>query len=219
MPRLFTFRRNNKVNPVNHDVETVRTTEDPQMEGKLQDSPKTSGKSRFFGKSFLKRLFSRKKKVPPTEENVEAVSTTESVTTDVCTVDEAHSEEAESPTPVLSDDRKQELQNRGFDNLGNSCYVNASMQCLFSAESFCKQLMNNINEDMPDESANLTGCFAKLWSMRDSSDWSTKNSLVLNLIEAAALNNPEFTPDTQNMCSVITVARKIKYQHFCISIF
>ncbi|KAL6467762.1 hypothetical protein MHYP_G00234390 [Metynnis hypsauchen] len=94
--------------------------------------------------------------------------------------------------------REQQLMNRGLMNLGNSCYVNASLQCLFSAESFCTQLLSQLSALTSDPSANLIRHFTELWTLRESVDRSRKALLLWRLIKAAADINPAFGPDTQN---------------------
>ncbi|XP_062872569.1 ubiquitin carboxyl-terminal hydrolase 37-like [Trichomycterus rosablanca] len=112
--------------------------------------------------------------------------------------DKAHNEEAETSTPSLSSTRIQQLINRGLQNFGNSCYVNASLQCLFSAELFCTQLQCRINQGMHSPFDSLAGSFAKLWEIRESDYWYLKYALLGNLIQEAAVSNPEFTPYNQN---------------------
>ncbi|KAL6480601.1 hypothetical protein MHYP_G00116340 [Metynnis hypsauchen] len=112
--------------------------------------------------------------------------------------EEAQTEGAKSPTFSLSLIRKQQLMNRGLMNLGNSCYMNASLQCLFHAESFCTQLSSQLSNQIHDPSAQLIRCFTDLWWMRESADWGMKASLLMEFIEAAAATNPDFTADTQN---------------------
>ncbi|KAL6474497.1 hypothetical protein MHYP_G00180580 [Metynnis hypsauchen] len=112
--------------------------------------------------------------------------------------DEAQSDRAKTPTFTLSLIREHQLMNRGLVNFGNSCYVNASLQCLFCAESFCTQLSSQLSDWIYDSSAQLIRCFTELWWMRESADWGMKASLLMEFIEAAAATNPDFTVDTQN---------------------
>ncbi|KAL7857998.1 hypothetical protein AOLI_G00181000 [Acnodon oligacanthus] len=76
--------------------------------------------------------------------------------------------------------------------------VNASLQCLFRAESFCTQVSRQLSDLIYDSSAQLIRCFTELWWMRESTDWEMKASLLMEFIEAAAATNPDFTVDTQN---------------------
>ncbi|KAL7885514.1 hypothetical protein AOLI_G00058090 [Acnodon oligacanthus] len=111
---------------------------------------------------------------------------------------EAQTEGAKTLRFTLSLIRKQQLMNRGLMNLGNSCYMNASLQCLFHAESFCTQLSSQLSNQIHNPSAQLIRCFTDFWWMRESADWRMKASLLMELIEAAAATNPDFSADIQN---------------------
>ncbi|MCJ8731253.1 hypothetical protein PDJAM_G00197350 [Pangasius djambal] len=86
-------------------------------------------------------------------------------------------------------------------NFGNSCYVNASLQCLFTAESFCGELSYLLDNSVHKLEDTFLRCFVELSRLRKSSEVQgdiSKDSLLLALIESATDINPEFTINEQN---------------------
>ncbi|KAK3567269.1 hypothetical protein QTP86_015754, partial [Hemibagrus guttatus] len=76
---------------------------------------------------------------------------------------------------TLSHTLENEVPPGGLPNFGNTCYVNASLQCLFTAEAFCEQLcclLDNSNQN--------------------------RGHIPQALIYSAAEINPEFAIDNQN---------------------
>ncbi|KAL7837428.1 hypothetical protein SRHO_G00271390 [Serrasalmus rhombeus] len=69
--------------------------------------------------------------------------------------EEAQTEGAKTPMFTLTLIREQQLINSGLMNLGNSCYVNASLHWLFRAESFCTQVSRQLSDLIYDSSAQL----------------------------------------------------------------
>ncbi|MCI4377088.1 hypothetical protein PGIGA_G00199620 [Pangasianodon gigas] len=100
--------------------------------------------------------------------------------------------------PPITD--KQELTG-GLPNFGNNCYVNASLQCLFTAESFCGELSYLLDNSVHKLEYTFLRCFVELSRLRKSSEVQgdiSKDSLLLALIESATDINPEFTINEQN---------------------
>ncbi|KAF4088672.1 hypothetical protein AMELA_G00057280 [Ameiurus melas] len=94
-----------------------------------------------------------------------------------------------------------ELLPGGLPNYGNSCYVNASLQCLFTAGSFCRELSDLLNSSKHTLEDIFLRCFVELSRLRKSSEdqgGSSKDLCLLALIESAAAHKPEFTIHKQN---------------------
>ncbi|KAG9283435.1 ubiquitin carboxyl-terminal hydrolase 37-like isoform X1 [Astyanax mexicanus] len=87
---------------------------------------------------------------------------------------------------------------RGLKNFRNTCYINSSLQCLFSMERFCTQLCVQLSDWCDHPSAKLIRCFIELWSISESLDQKRKSILLMNFIMAAASTNPDITIHTQN---------------------
>ncbi|XP_058251388.1 ubiquitin carboxyl-terminal hydrolase 37-like [Hemibagrus wyckioides] len=87
----------------------------------------------------------------------------------------------------------------GLPNFGNNCYINASLQCLFTAEAFCEQLCNLLDNSNQNIEDTFIRCFAELSRIRKGSEPRYDTESILEaLIESAAEINPEFTIDNQN---------------------
>ncbi|XP_027014780.2 ubiquitin carboxyl-terminal hydrolase 37-like isoform X2 [Tachysurus fulvidraco] len=87
----------------------------------------------------------------------------------------------------------------GLPNFGSSCYINASLQCLLTADAFCKELaclLDNSNQNRDDT---FLRCFVELWRVRKGFQAQYgMDKLLIDLINSAADNNPEFTVNKQN---------------------
>ncbi|XP_017326512.3 ubiquitin carboxyl-terminal hydrolase 2-like isoform X2 [Ictalurus punctatus] len=106
-----------------------------------------------------------------------------------------------TPICTLFPDTDSELLPGGLPNYGNSCYVNASLQCLFTAESFCRELSDLLDNSTHTLKDTFLRCFVELSRLRKGSEVegdSSKDLLLLALIESAAVHKPEFTIDNQN---------------------
>ncbi|XP_053485675.1 ubiquitin carboxyl-terminal hydrolase 37-like isoform X2 [Ictalurus furcatus] len=89
----------------------------------------------------------------------------------------------------------------GLPNFGSNCYINASLQCLFTAESFCRELSDLLDNSTHTLEDSFLKCFVELWRLRNSSEVQgdrKKGLLLLSLMKSAAHYNPEFTIDIQN---------------------
>ncbi|XP_017326823.2 ubiquitin carboxyl-terminal hydrolase 29 isoform X2 [Ictalurus punctatus] len=89
----------------------------------------------------------------------------------------------------------------GLPNFLSNCYINASLQCLFTAESFCRELSDLLDNSTHTLEYSFLRCFVELWRLRNSSEvqGDRKKGLLLQaLMKSAAHYNPEFTIDIQN---------------------
>ncbi|KAF4088858.1 hypothetical protein AMELA_G00059460 [Ameiurus melas] len=104
-------------------------------------------------------------------------------------------------TPFPGTDFGSEQLSGGLPNFGNNCYVNASLQCLFTAESFCRELSNLVDSSTHTLEYLFLRCFVELLRLRNSSDVQDDDNtslFLLFLMKSAAHYNPEFTIDIQN---------------------
>ncbi|XP_053537760.1 ubiquitin carboxyl-terminal hydrolase 37 isoform X1 [Ictalurus punctatus] len=89
----------------------------------------------------------------------------------------------------------------GLPNFGSNCYVNASLQCLFTAESFCRELSDLLDNSTHTLEYSFLRCFVELSRLRNSSEVQGDSDMSLflqALIISATEYNPEFTIDIQN---------------------
>ncbi|KAF5892321.1 ubiquitin carboxyl-terminal hydrolase 37-like isoform X1, partial [Clarias magur] len=96
---------------------------------------------------------------------------------------------------------KMQLFNGGLPNVGNSCYVNASLQCLFTAEAFCEELSHLLDSSFQNNMNSFLRCFVNLLKLRKTSKVQGvigKDCLLLVLIALAEDINPEFTIGKQS---------------------
>ncbi|XP_053485665.1 uncharacterized protein LOC128610399 isoform X2 [Ictalurus furcatus] len=94
-----------------------------------------------------------------------------------------------------------ELLPGGLPNFLSNCYINASLQCLFTAESFCRELSDLLDNSTHTLEDSFLRCFVELLRLRNSSEvqGDRKKGLLLQaLMKSAAHYNPEFTIDIQN---------------------
>ncbi|KAG7330523.1 hypothetical protein KOW79_006745 [Hemibagrus wyckioides] len=144
--------------------------------------------------------FSSKKMMPEAK--------TKSTTTDPCdgksqssasSVKNWASDTFEGTSMTRSHILENEVLPGGLPNFGNNCYINASLQCLFTAEAFCEQLCNLLDNSNQTIEDTFIRCFAELSRMRKGSEPRYQTEALLGaLIESAAEINPEFTIDNQN---------------------
>ncbi|XP_046692616.1 ubiquitin carboxyl-terminal hydrolase 37-like isoform X2 [Silurus meridionalis] len=88
------------------------------------------------------------------------------------------------------------LPSCSLPNFDSNCYINASLQCLFTAETFCKELSDLLENASPHIDDKFSRSFVKLSKLRSSSELQSNdnvNSLLMDLITSAAQVNPEFT--------------------------
>ncbi|KAJ8337395.1 hypothetical protein SKAU_G00386150 [Synaphobranchus kaupii] len=79
-------------------------------------------------------------------------------------------------------------------NLGNTCYMNAMLQCLFGLKSFCNDIIKQEDSGM---FSNLIKCFNDLHSSR-ASNLSQKETLMWAFKFAMAAHYEELKGNRQN---------------------
>ncbi|KAF5892322.1 ubiquitin carboxyl-terminal hydrolase 37-like isoform X1, partial [Clarias magur] len=110
---------------------------------------------------------------------------------------------AESPRSISLPQSSLNMQlfNGGLPNVGNSCYVNACLQYLFTAEAFCEELSHLLDSSFHNNVNSFLRCFVNLSRLRKTSKVQgkfDKDCLLLGLIALAADINPEFTIGKQS---------------------
>ncbi|XP_053350485.1 ubiquitin carboxyl-terminal hydrolase 37-like [Clarias gariepinus] len=96
---------------------------------------------------------------------------------------------------------KMQLFNGGLPNVGNSCYVNAGLQFLFTAEAFCEELSHLLDSSFQNNVNFFLRYFVNLSKLRKTSKVQGvigKDSLLLGLIALSVDINPEFTIGQQS---------------------
>ncbi|XP_041939407.1 ubiquitin carboxyl-terminal hydrolase 37-like isoform X3 [Alosa sapidissima] len=102
----------------------------------------------------------------------------------------------ESPMALLH--QFLQLQCRGLPNLGQTCYVNAVLQCLIHLQSLCSQLLLQEAVWSIKPEALLLRTFVGLVRLRGSTDMDIKAAVVFEFKENIALHNQEFEGNSQN---------------------
>ncbi|KAL2100116.1 hypothetical protein ACEWY4_004510 [Coilia grayii] len=81
-----------------------------------------------------------------------------------------------------------QLECRGLPNLGNTCYINSTLQCLYSLQPFCTQLLEQEKVWRVEPSAVL---------LRSSAE-KVKVAIISQLKSLIALRNQEFKGNSEN---------------------
>ncbi|XP_063053880.1 ubiquitin carboxyl-terminal hydrolase 26-like [Engraulis encrasicolus] len=92
----------------------------------------------------------------------------------------------------------QQLKCRGLPNLGNTCYINATLQCLFRGQSFCTQLRQQEEVVREGPSALLISSLVGVLGLRTSTDRELKMAVLLELKHLVSLRNRRFEGNSQN---------------------
>ncbi|XP_042566086.1 ubiquitin carboxyl-terminal hydrolase 37-like [Clupea harengus] len=84
-------------------------------------------------------------------------------------------------------------------NLGQTCYINSTLQCLFALQPLCIQLLLHEETWRQEPSALLLSSFVGLWCLRASTDRELKAAVLMELKDCIALRNQEFKGNSQNV--------------------
>ncbi|KAM9180285.1 ubiquitin carboxyl-terminal hydrolase 26 [Dugong dugon] len=98
----------------------------------------------------------------------------------------------------LSFDFFTETQWQGLPNLGNTCYMNAVLQSLFSIPSFNDDLLNQSILRGKVPFSGLTLCLAQLLVLRNTDNLKVKEKILVNIKKAISAVAGIFSEDIQN---------------------
>ncbi|XP_023232746.1 ubiquitin carboxyl-terminal hydrolase 37-like [Centruroides sculpturatus] len=105
-------------------------------------------------------------------------------------------EEIDLPSPEICD-KSPKLQ--GFENLGNSCYMNSILQALFSLNCFTESMLrlNDLIGDKLSETS-LFRCITSLLLAKMKGDYSQSQSLLEHIKDAVCVVAPNFKGNYQH---------------------
>ncbi|XP_076828386.1 ubiquitin carboxyl-terminal hydrolase 12-like [Brachyhypopomus gauderio] len=104
--------------------------------------------------------------------------------------------EGEGHAPTVSTVRDTDIQQLGFPNIGNTCYMNATLQCLLSLSSFWRPIRAQCFSWTDPFSCQMLRCFADLQQGRLTTQSSTEKMQLLGALNACvSVWCPEFGED------------------------
>ncbi|XP_042559168.1 ubiquitin carboxyl-terminal hydrolase 29-like [Clupea harengus] len=103
-----------------------------------------------------------------------------------------------APDNVVALLQLQQLKCRGLPNLGLTCYLNATLQCLLHLQPFCTQLLVQEEVWRMEPEALLLSSFVGLLLLRGSCEMDVKAAVLLEFKDQISLHNQEFQGNSQN---------------------
>ncbi|XP_076852835.1 ubiquitin carboxyl-terminal hydrolase 37-like [Brachyhypopomus gauderio] len=111
-------------------------------------------------------------------------------------VTESGQGEGQGHAPTVSAGRDTEIQQLGFPNIGNTCYMNATLQCLLSLSCFWSPIRAQCSSWTDPSSCQMLRCFADLQQGRLTSRSSSKKKKLLRALNACiSVRCPAFGED------------------------
>ncbi|XP_076851544.1 uncharacterized protein LOC143502741 [Brachyhypopomus gauderio] len=111
-------------------------------------------------------------------------------------VTESGQGEGQGHAPTVSAGRDTEIRQLGFPNIGNTCYMNATLQCLLSLSCFWSPIRAQCSSWTDPSSCQMLRCFADLQQGRLTSRSSSKKKKLLRALNACiSVRCPAFGED------------------------
>ncbi|XP_076839082.1 ubiquitin carboxyl-terminal hydrolase 12-like isoform X1 [Brachyhypopomus gauderio] len=104
--------------------------------------------------------------------------------------------EDQGHTPTVSAVRDTDIQHLGFPNIGNTCYMNATLQCLLSLSCFWRPIRAQCSSWTDPYSCQMLRCFVDLQQARLTTQSSAQAMQLLAALNACvSVNCPAFGED------------------------
>ncbi|XP_076866922.1 ubiquitin carboxyl-terminal hydrolase 37-like [Brachyhypopomus gauderio] len=111
-------------------------------------------------------------------------------------VTESGQGEGQGHAPTVSAGKGTEIRQLGFPNIGNTCYMNATLQCLLSLSCFWSPIRAQCSSWTDPSSCQMLRCFADLQQGRLTSRSSSKKKKLLRALNACiSVRCPAFGED------------------------